>query len=1011
MNTTRSSCLVLLAVAGAVHAQEPAPVTQVPVPANARLLRVKPVRYRIPAGWEEHLITVKFRDGLTVRLRDGALTDLGTDALAGAGPVLARTAGGTWSRTHSVAEQELDRLRANGERNVRHALPDLNLQFRCELPAGVDAGTIIDALNALGCVEMAESIPKIQPPPQAQDVRYRQGYCEPAPRGTGAGPFRGLPDLNPITNFGSNGNNARIVDIEYGFDQAHPELPPVTWLTGPGYSTPAWTDHGTAVLGLLGARDDGFGTTGMAPGAQLNFARAATPGGGYDIDASITQAVSLVGQGGIILLEQQVAGPHYVGPPGSQNGLVAVEWYSSTYASIQMAIANGMTVVEAAGNGAEDLDHPDYGQWFSVAHDSGALIVGAGAAPAPSPPVPPSSTPPMRSRLAFSNYGQTVDLQGWGERVVTTGYGDLPIGGFGTYTQVFGGTSSASAVIAGCCALFQSRHFEQRVFYLSPTELRTALRQSGSPQTGAAVTQNIGPLPDLMRSALQMRLYGGLGVAHGFAPGAPGVGGSGIQHVTGLENIFAMAEFDDDGPAGPNPIRLYVAGDFTKIGNRPANNIACWNGVGWQELAGGLGGTVRALAVHGNQLYAGGFFPGGVQRWNGTAWSGTGNVLFSVYALASFGGQLVAGGDFVIPPVWPAVMPMNCVARFNGASWSPMSSTSPGFDNRVSALEVYNGQLIAGGSFQFSGPTLTRSLASWNGSVWNEFGGGTMFPGDQVLALESIPIANTNANYLVVGGTFWSIGGIGCATQGVAVWNGAPPWNTPWSPVAQPFAIAGFEDGSDPTLPRQRDAYLSGPSGVCRLDLTGGLPPAMLPWGSPNAECLLAFDEDGPGAEPPSLLAGGLFFGGPAPSVGLGKHFGRAPVPVIGLQQVVPTACGWPWAPAISTTGDPVLGAPFTVQFDCLPESLPALVVGLPQPLPIPLGCSWAAPCALGADPIAVDFGVQSGTYNFPNLTSLVGVSLAFEGFEFMALPVGPMCIPGWLGVTLRTSDTLVLTF
>lgn len=1017
MNMSRRGPLVLLSIAALLSAQTPPATAAIPQAAiRPTPPRFKPVRSVIPPGFEPHRVSVKFRDGLLVRLRDGQLSDLGTGALAQALPVLARMAGGAWTRTHGVAEADLDRLRAIGERNVGHALPDLNLQFRCELPADLDAVAILDALNALDCVEMAEALPALQPPPQAQDVRYRQGYCEPAPRGTGAGPFRGLPDTNPMTNQGAMGTNARIVDIEYAFDAAHPDLPLVNWLTGPGYTTPAWTDHGTAVLGLLGAWDDGFGTTGMAPAAQIWFARAATPAGAYDVDASITQAINLVGAGGIILLEQQIAGPHYVGPPGVQNGLVAVEWFPPTYDAIQLAVAVGMTVVEAAGNGAEDLDHPDYVRlvmppvgapypvaWFSVAHDSGALIVGAGATPAPSPPVPPPSTPAPRSRLSFSNYGETLDLQGWGERVVTTGYGDLAIGGFGTYTQVFGGTSSASAVIAGACGLLQSLHVERRGFHLSPSELRTALRQSGSPQAGPTATaQNIGPLPDLMRSALQLRLYGGPGYAHGFAPGGPGAGGSGMQYLTGLENIFAMAEFDDDGPAGPNPTRLYVAGDFTRIGNRPASNIACWNGVGWQELGAGLGGTVRALAVHGASLYAGGFFPGGVARWNGIAWSGTGSGLSGggVHTLASHGGYLVAGGGFH----FAGATPVNRVARFNGLSWSPMG---PGFDNNVAALEVYDGQLVAGGSFTVSGFAPARSIASWDGAQWHEFGGGTMSFGDQVVALESIPIANTTSSYLFVGGTFFGIGGIACATQGVAVWYGSG-WNMPWSPVAQPFAIAGFEDGSDPTLPRQRDACLSGSGGVCRIDPTTWVA-TMLPWGTPNAECLFAFDEDGAGPEPQSLFAAGFMFAGPAPSAGLGKQFGTAPTTVTGQQQVMPTACGWPWAPAIATTGEPVLGAPFTVQFDCLPKSLPALCVGLPQPFPIPL-CA-GSPCAIGVDPIAIDFGVKSGTYDFPNQPALVGAVLAYQGLELMALPVGPMCTPGWLGLNLRTSDTLLLTF
>ena len=75
---------------------------------------------------------------------------------------------------------------------------------------------------------------------------------------------------------------------------------------------------------------------------------------------------------------------------------------------------------------------------FNVANHSGAIIVGAGAAPTAY-----GGSDVDRSRLDFSNYGSRVDLQGWGEAVVTTGYGDLynehPDSNW-DYTNSFSGT-------------------------------------------------------------------------------------------------------------------------------------------------------------------------------------------------------------------------------------------------------------------------------------------------------------------------------------------------------------------------------------------------------------------------------------------------------------------------------------------------------------------------------------------------------------------------------------------
>src|SRR5439155_2051404 len=175
--------------------------------------------------------------------------DLGTGALAKAGPVLERLRAGTWSRAHALTEAQLDHMRAVGERNVGLPLHDLNLQFRCQLPAEVDAATIVDLLNALDCVELAGAVPGFAPLPQAPDMRARQACVEPAPRGTGAGPLHGFADMNPFSNAAGRGGNARVADIEYGFDAAHADLPPVALLTAPGYTDPASDAHGTAVLG------------------------------------------------------------------------------------------------------------------------------------------------------------------------------------------------------------------------------------------------------------------------------------------------------------------------------------------------------------------------------------------------------------------------------------------------------------------------------------------------------------------------------------------------------------------------------------------------------------------------------------------------------------------------------------------------------------------------------------------------------------------------------------------
>ena len=62
----------------------------------------------------------------------------------------------------------------------------------------------------------------------------------------------------------------------------------------------------------------------------------------------------------------------------------------------------------------------------------------------------------------------------------------------------------------------------------------------------------------------------------------------------------------------------------------------------------------------------------------------------TVFAVANYDGDLVAGGAFTIA----GGRTVNRIARWNGLDWQPLDN---GMDNEVRALTVYKGELIAAG--------------------------------------------------------------------------------------------------------------------------------------------------------------------------------------------------------------------------------------------------------------------------------------------------------------------------
>jgi hypothetical protein len=348
-------------------------------------------------------------------------------------------------------------------------------------------------------------------PPVTPNFNSRQIYLDPAPAGIDA--------RFAASVMGGKGLGVRIIDIEGAWRFSHEDLlQNQGGVIGGTQSTDiGWRNHGTAVVGEFAGDENAIGITGICP--EANVRAISIFGTGQGSAKAITDAANALGPGDIILIELHRPGPRLnFQNRDDQRGYIAVEFWPDDFAAILFATSvRGVIVVEAAGNGAENLDDPLYNNrptgfpitWrnpFNLGNpQSGAIIVGAGAPP---PGTHGRNHGADRSRLDFSNFGSRVDVQGWGREVTTTGYGDLQSGQEDIwYTDVFSGTSSASPIIVGAVGCMQGALRAANKTLLTPATARNILRATGSPQQnepGRPASQRIGNRPNLRQALLQL---------------------------------------------------------------------------------------------------------------------------------------------------------------------------------------------------------------------------------------------------------------------------------------------------------------------------------------------------------------------------------------------------------------------------------------------------------------------------------------------------------------------------
>lgn len=264
---------------------------------------------------------------------------------------------------------------------------------------------------------------------------------------------------------------------------------------------------------------------------------------------------------------------------------------------------------------------------------------------------------------------------------------------------------------------------------------------------------------------------------------------------------------------------LYAIGDFTNIGGVNANRIAKWNGGAWYPVGNGLPNRTssqRAFTLYNNELvctntifspsdihvgklnglqwdsigvnFKGGFrgvitlnnelyvygtfdtinhiYYNSIAKWDGQNWISLGfpykftGSTPDIGCLAMYNNELYAGGGFSDDSYQ-----MVNIAKYDGNTWSIVGGGFHGSMDQVVDLEIYKGELYAAGLFNMNDGNAHNYIARWNGTEWNDVGGGVTSSGNG--QIHDLLVLNDK---LYAAGVFTEIGGIPAAR--IAAWDG-----------------------------------------------------------------------------------------------------------------------------------------------------------------------------------------------------------------------------------------------
>jgi subtilisin family serine protease len=268
----------------------------------------------------------------------------------------------------------------------------------------------------------------------------------------------------------TQGEGIKVAVLDTGCDITHPDIN----FLNKGYSTvtgeytampPSYANenHATAVAGIIASKDNGKGTVGVAPKAQIIPIRLISDQGGMVATSKIIEAhLKAVEMGAQIINNSWGT---YDSSLAEGESLELSDLEIELYRNLALNVngGKGVIVIFAAGNSGEGnfAAHPEARSEYNLA-------IGA--------------IDSKDRKTRYSVYGQELDLVAPGGQekgITTTDRRDLRQGrnvlgyALGSYTDTFTGTSAAAPVVAGVAALILSVNPN-----LTAQDVKNILRQS-----------------------------------------------------------------------------------------------------------------------------------------------------------------------------------------------------------------------------------------------------------------------------------------------------------------------------------------------------------------------------------------------------------------------------------------------------------------------------------------------------------------------------------------------------